>query len=180
MVPPHLVQDQTSQRSRAFWVQVIRAIPNSRVNPWLHSAGPVAPITAQSLQRPRAGITRKCSKPAFFAPLPIVVVPDKRWRAQRASSLLAFLLRLLIQQLKGPGCKGLTAHSTQKRVQGEKGRSGKEWNQPVSRFQMGTLIQQEPCRNTFPIRACGKRLKAQAPESRRPGLVSQRGHLLAM
>lgn len=125
MVPPHLVQDQTSQRSRAFWVQVIRAIPNSRVNPWLHSAGPVAPITAQSLQHPRAGITRKCSKPAFFAPLPIVVVPDKRWRAQRASSLLAFLLRLLIQQLKGPGCKGLTAHSTQKRVQGEKGRKRK-------------------------------------------------------
>ena len=112
---------------------------------------------------PRAGITRNCSS----------VVPDKRWSAQLASSLLAFLLHLLILQLQRP--KLQRAYSSFYPEEGsgrERQRvSGKEWNQPVSRFQMRTLIQQQSHRNTFPTSACRKRLKAHAPESsRQPGI----------
>ena len=116
--------DLTKHRSPALQVGSLPTEPQGKPRNTGVGSLPLQALN-MSLQHPRAGITRKCSKPAFFAPLPIVVVPDKRWRAQRASSLLAFLLRLLIQQLKGPGCKGLTAHSTQKRVQGEKGRKRK-------------------------------------------------------
>ena len=145
---------------------------------WLCSKGPNSPTQQRSA----------CSSPgrhhweslitSLLRPSrPSLCIPDEWLSAQLASALLALPLHLFIQQLQRPELRKSFQSILPRRmprlrkVESRRRRNG---------TQMGTLMQQEPFTDSFPIRENGKWLKAQALELSRLGLESQFGHILAV